>query len=334
MAAQRMAGRPKQQRWRGLAMAVALGLVWCAASGPAFADRFTDWLAGVRADARAEGIRPQTLDAAFAGVAPLARVIELDRKQPETTLGFVDYLDRVIPQTRIDRARDKLVQRRPLLDRIAQQFGVAPRFIVALWGIESDFGQQIGGFSVIGSLATLAYDGRRSAFFRRELIEALHILDKGEVTPAAMKGSWAGAMGQSQFMPSTFQRFAVDYDGDGRRDIWTDGPDLFASIANYLAQSGWQAGETWGRPVILPVPFDPALASPDIAKPIADWTALGVRAADGGPLPSGDPPGSLLQPGGSDGPAFLIFENFRVLLRWNRSNYFATAVGLLADRIE
>ncbi len=267
-------------------------------------------------------------------MAPLPRVIELDRKQPETTLSFGEYLDRVMPPARIDKARDRLIQRRVLLDQVAQQFGVAPRFIVALWGIESDFGQQTGGFSVIAALATLAYDGRRSAYFRRELIDALRILDRGDITPLAMKGSWAGAMGQSQFMPSAFLRYAVDYDGDGRRDIWSDGPDLFASIANYLAQSGWRAGEGWGRGVILPLGFNPSAASPDGLRPPADWTALGVRRADGGALPADDPPSALIYPGGNDGPAFLVSDNFRVLLRWNRSNYFACAVGLLADRIQ
>ncbi len=288
----------------------------------------------VARDARAEGIKAQTLDAAFVGVAPLPRIIELDRKQPEFTLTFLEYLDRVVPQTRVDRARDKLAQRRSLLEEIAQRYGVAPRFIVALWGVESDFGQQTGGFSVIAALATLAFDGRRSAYFRRELLDALRILDRGDVTPAVMKGSWAGAMGQSQFMPSSFLRYAVDYDGDGKRDIWSDGPDLFASIANYLATSGWHANETWGRAVILPPGFDRGLASLEVAKPAAEWAALGVRRADGTEIAANDPPGSVLLPGGGDGPAFLIHDNFRVLLRWNRSNYFATAVGLLADRIE
>jgi membrane-bound lytic murein transglycosylase B len=315
---------------------VAAGLL--AGARPAAADadpaRFDAWLRGLRTDARAEGISPRILDSALAGIVPLPRVIELDRKQPESTLTFSEYLDRVLPQSRIDRARDRLVQRHALLDQVAQRYGVAPRFLVALWGIESDFGQQTGGFSVIASLATLAYDGRRSAYFRRELLDALRILERGDVGPAAMKGSWAGAMGQSQFMPSTFLRFAVDFDGDGRRDIWSDGPDLFASIANYLAQSGWHPDETWGQPIILPPGFDPHLAGLDVLRPTADWQALGVRRADGTALASSDPPGSVLQPGGSDGPAFLIYDNFRVLLRWNRSNYFATAVGLLADRIE
>jgi membrane-bound lytic murein transglycosylase B len=329
-----MAGRSITRRgsWRVVAGLVAAGLL--ATGGPARADRFDDWLRNLRADARAEGISPQILDAALAGVTPLPKVIELDRKQPESVLTFQDYLDHVLPQSRIDKARDRLAQRRLVLDQVAQRYGVAPRFIVALWGIESDFGQQTGGFSVIASLATLAYDGRRSAYFRRELLDALRILEHGDVAPGAMKGSWAGAMGQSQFMPSAFLRYAVDFNGDGRRDIWSDGPDLFASIANYLAESGWHDGEGWGRPVLLPAGFDPDQAGLDVLRPVADWQAMGVIRADGGGLPAGDPPGAVLLPGGPGGPAFLIFDNFRVLLRWNKSNYFAAAVGLLADRIE
>jgi len=327
----------RRGRWQRVAGRLIAGLLaggLLVGGGPARADRFDDWLRDLRADARAEGISPHTLDAALTGIVPLPRVIELDRKQPESTITFQDYLDRVLPQSRIDRARDRLVQRRPLLDQVAQRYGVARRFIVALWGIESDFGQQTGGFSVIASLATLAYDGRRSAFFRHELLDALRILERGDVAAAAMKGSWAGAMGQSQFMPSAFLRYAVDFDGDGRRDIWTDGPDLFASIANYLAESGWHADAGWGYPIQLPPGFDPGLAGIDVLRPVADWLAMGVRRSDGGALSPSDPPAAVLQPGGSDGPAFLIFDNFRVLLRWNKSNYFATAVGLLADRIE
>ncbi len=327
-------GAVRRGGWRGLALVGAVALALGSALGPARADRFAEWLAGVRTDARAAGIKAQTLDAAFAGVAPIPRIIELDRKQPETTLSFGEYLDRVMPPARIERAREKLAQRRPLLDQIAQRYGVAPHIMVALWGVESDFGQQTGGFSVVAALATLAYDGRRSAYFRRELLDALRILDRGDITPAAMKGSWAGAMGQSQFMPSAFLRFAVDYDGDGRRDIWSDGPDLFASIANYLASSGWHGGEDWGRAVILPPGYNAATASLDVVKPIGDWSALGIRRADGAALSPTDPPGALLMPGGATGSTFLVFENFRVLLRWNRSNYFATAVGLLADRIQ
>ena len=313
----------------GLAGTALAGLPARAATGP-----FDDWLKGLRADARNEGIRAPTLDAALQGVSPIARVLELDRKQPETTLTFDQYIERVVPQSRVDRARERYTQRRPLLDEVSQRYGVPGRFIVALWGIESDFGQQTGGFSVVAALATLAYDGRRAAFFRRELLDALKILDRGDITPAAMKGSWAGAMGQSQFMPSSFLRYAVDFNGDGRRDIWSDGPDLFASIANYLQSVGWHAGETWGRAVVVPPGFDARQAGLERLRPMVEWAALGVRRADGLPIDSNDPPAALLFPGGDTGPGYLVHDNFRVILRWNRSNYFATAVGLLADRIE
>lgn len=319
---------------RSWALGVLVALCLLGGTGAARADRFADWLTGLRADAEAAGIRPQTLDIALSGVAPLPKIIELDHKQPEFTLTFQDYIDRTLPQDRVDRARERLRQRAPLLAPIVAQYGVPGRFLVALWGIESDFGRQTGGFSVVAALATLAFDGRRSAYFRGELLDALRILDRGDVSAAGMKGSWAGAMGQSQFMPSTFLRFAVDYNGDGKRDIWSDGPDLFASIANYLAQSGWQAGEGWGTAVLLPAGFDPSQASLDVQKPVADWEALGVRPAAGGALPPSPLPVSVLLPGGADGPAFLVYENFRVLLKWNRSNYFAAAVGMLADRIE
>ncbi len=223
------------------------------------------------------------------------------------------------------------LQNRAVLNEVGRRYGVQPRFIVALWGIETTFGQISGKFPVIASLATLAYDGRRSAFVRKELINALRIVDQDNVDPKDMLGSWAGAMGQSQFMPSSFLLYAVSYRGDGRRDIWHRREDVFASIANYLAQLGWRAGETLGRAVSLPPRLDPALIGPGIKKPLAQWAKLGLRRADGGPLPAAPLEASLLQPGGSDGPAILIYDNYRVLMKWNSSNYFATAVGLLAD---
>lgn len=296
-------------------------------------ETFADWLAELRAEAAAAGISAAVLDAALAGVAPIPRVIELDRRQPEFTLTFQQYIDRVVPPARIAKGRAKLRENKALLDEIGARFGVQPRFVVALWGIETDFGRVDGGFPVIAALATLAFDGRRSAYFRKELLDALHILEEGHIAPAAMKGSWAGAMGQSQFMPSSFRRFAVDYDGDGRRDIWGTRADVFASAANYLAQSGWRDDQTWGRPVRLPARFDMQAAGLQTRRSLADWQRLGVRRADGSDLPTRDIPASILLPVGDGGPAFAVYENFRVTLKWNRSNYFALAVGLLADAI-
>ncbi|MHA1114332.1 MAG: lytic murein transglycosylase, partial [Alphaproteobacteria bacterium] len=267
------------------------------------------------------------------GVAPIPRVIELDRRQPEFTLTLKQYLDRVVPATRVAKGRAKLRENQALLDEVGARFGVQPRFIVALWGIETDFGRVDGGFPVVAALATLAHDGRRSAYFRKELLNALHILEEGHIAPAAMKGSWAGAMGQSQFMPSSFRRFAVDYDGDGRRDIWRTRADVFASAANYLARSGWKGDQTWGRAVRPPDGFDAATAGLKVRRGLRDWQRLGVRRADGSDLPSRNLAASVLFPAGPQGPAFVVYENFRVILKWNRSNYFALAVGLLADRI-
>jgi peptidoglycan lytic transglycosylase B len=295
---------------------------------------FTRWLGGVRQEALSAGINPATIDRAFDGLEPLARVIELDRKQPETTITFEEYLSRIVDAKRRHAAREHFAENRALLAEVGRRYGVQPRFIVALWGIETNFGRVTGNFPVFASLATLAYDGRRSAFFRKELINALRIVDADHIDPKDMLGSWAGAMGQSQFMPSTFLRYAVSYRGDGKRDIWHRREDVFASIANYLSQSGWRGEETWGRPVRLPSGFNPALVGPGVKKSLAAWAKLGVRRSDGGKLPARSTEASILQPGGSDGPAVLVYENYRVLLKWNSSNYFASAVGLLADSIE
>jgi membrane-bound lytic murein transglycosylase B len=235
--------------------------------------------------------------------------------------------------SRIERGRELLAQHRPLLEEIGAAYGVQPRFIVALWGIETNFGTYTGGFPVIQALATLAHDGRRSSYFREELLNALQILDDGHIDVARMQGSWAGAMGQSQFMPSSFLRFAQDYDGDGRRDIWTTEADVFASAASYLAGFGWDADQTWGRQVRLPAGFDAGLADLEIRKPLSEWQRLGVRRADGQNLPAGDLTASLVLPDGPGGPAFLVYDNYRTIMRWNRSTYFATTVGILADRI-
>jgi membrane-bound lytic murein transglycosylase B len=295
---------------------------------------FATWLAGLRQDALAQGVRPATLDRALAGVQPIPRVIELDHRQPEKILSFDEYLQRVVTPGRITTAQQRLAENRPLLEEIGKRYGVQPRFIVALWGIESDFGRLTGGFPVVGALATLAYDGRRSAFFRGELIAALKILDRGDIAPEAMLGSWAGAMGQSQFMPSSFLSYAVDWGGDGKRDIWNRREDVFASIANYLSRVGWHADETWGRAVRLPAKFDRSLAGIETRKPLTEWQRLGLRRSDGGDLPQRDLPASLVLPGGPDGAAYLVYDNFKTILKWNNSLYFASAVGYLADGME
>lgn len=318
--------------FRRLAVAAASFL---ALAGGAAANEidFPTWLDSLKQEARQAGIRPATLERAFAGVRPIPRVIELDRKQPEKTMTFQQYMERVVTQSRIAEARRRLEENRALLEPIGREFNVPPRFIVALWGIETNFGQNTGNFPVIASLATLAYDGRRSSFFRKELLNALKIVDQGHIEPRAMLGSWAGAMGQSQFMPSSFLAYAIDWNGDGRRDIWGTREDVFASIANYLAKSGWKGDAGWGGEVRLPSSFDTRLAGLEVKKPLDFWHGLGVRQPDGRSLAGSSGTASVLLPGGNDGPALLVTDNYRTILRWNNSVYFASAVGYLADSL-
>ncbi|MGE0255586.1 MAG: lytic transglycosylase domain-containing protein [Alphaproteobacteria bacterium] len=294
---------------------------------------FNNWLDGFRSEAAAKGISAATIEAALTGLEPIPRVIELDRKQPERTVTFDDYIGRILSPTRIATGRAKLVEHRAILEEVAQRFGVQPRFIVALWGIETSYGGYTGSFSVIGALATLAWEGRRADYFRGELLAALKIVDQGHVRPASMMGSWAGAMGHSQFMPSSFLAYAIDWNGDGAKDIWGTHADVFASAANYLKSVGWNNDLTWGREVKLPAGFDAADADLKVAKTLTEWQKRGVRRADGGDLPERDLSASIVLPGGAGGPAFLVYDNYRAIMRWNRSLYFATAVGLLSDRI-
>jgi membrane-bound lytic murein transglycosylase B len=301
---------------------------------------FPGWLAGVRADALARGIRPQTLDQALADAHPIDRVIELDRHQPEFTVSFSRYMKAVVSPVRVKSGRKQLAQHRALLSAVSKRYGVPSKMIVAMWGIESDFGRATGGFSVVPALLTLAYDGRRSQYFRNELMNALEIIDRG-IPVERMRGSWAGAMGQCQFMPSTYLKFAQGWASDHQPDIWSRQPDVFASTANYLAQSGWNARQHWGRPVRLPkggiAPSDFGL---DVHKSLTEWSRLGVRSADGGPLPRADHiEASLVRAEGGKGndsghgPPYLVYDNFRVIMQWNRSVLFAIAAGTLADRI-
>ncbi|HEV8680076.1 MAG TPA: lytic murein transglycosylase [Stellaceae bacterium] len=294
---------------------------------------FSGFLAGVRRDAVAQGIRSATIDIAFRYIQYLPRVIELDRKQAERRLTFAEYLAKVVTQQRLDDARRHLVDNWALLQRVQQHFRVQPRFVVALWGIESDFGRTMGSYSVPAALATLAYDGRRGPMFRAELIAALKILDQGNIRADNMVGSWAGAMGQCQFMPTTFLSYAVDFDGDGRRDIWNDRNDVLGSIANYVARLGWRGNEGWGREVAVSGGFDPGLAGLQTRRPTAEWVRLGVRPVRTA-FTGREPEASLVLPDGLGGPALLVYDNFRTIMRWNKSTYFAAAVGYIADSID
>ena len=309
-------------------------LVAFCAPGVVWASDFTDWLQDLRTEARAAGISEKTLDTAFSEIEePLPRVAELDREQPEFTQTFSEYLVARVSEDRIKRGRLMLRRYPTWLGRVESRFGVQRRFLVALWGIETHYGAYTGGFKVIPALATLAYDDRRADYFRRELLAALQIADQGHIRLENMTGSWAGAMGQCQFMPSSFARFAVDADGDGRIDIWHSIPDVLASAANYLARSGWQDDQTWGRQVRLPEEFDPSLAGLEQRRTMRQWEALGVRRADGSTLPWRNLDSSLILPDGEQGPAYLVYDNFRALMKWNRSISFALAVGELSDRI-
>jgi membrane-bound lytic murein transglycosylase B len=295
---------------------------------------FSAWLRDLKADARVRGISEITLDRAFRGVAPNPRVVELDRRQPEFTSTFWGYFNRAVSEDRIRDGRAMLARHGALLNRISRQTGVPASVLVAFWGVETNYGRNLGGFNVIEALATLAYDGRRGAFFREQLLAALEIIDQGHISPHAMAGSWAGAMGQMQFMPTTFRDHAVDADGDGRKDIWEDLTDAFGSGANFLADLGWRPDQIWGRQVRLSPGFDLTQSDLDIRKPLADWAALGVTRTDGGALPVVPGiMGSLLLPAGHEGPAFLVYDNFRVIMRWNNSSFYALAVGHLSDRI-
>jgi membrane-bound lytic murein transglycosylase B len=294
---------------------------------------FASWLEAFKDEAAAAGISQATLESALEGVAPLEEVIELDRRQPEFTQTFWSYIDRRVTPRRVERGRKLLAQYRPLLRKMKARYGVQPGFLVAFWGLETNFGDFMGKTPVVASLATLAYDRRRSSFFRNQLLDALRMVDGGHARLADMTGSWAGAMGQLQFMPNTFLRYAVDGDGDDRRDIWRSYPDAFASGANYLNRIGWRPGERWGREVRLPPEFDLTLADLKIEKPLSEWQNLGVRRADGRDLPNAEMSGSIALPGGVAGPAFLVYRNFRNIMVWNRSLLYALAVGYLSDRI-
>ena len=291
------------------------------------------WLQGARRDAAAQGISQRTINAALNGIQPIQRVIELDRKQPENKKTFGQYKTAVVNQNRINKGRRLIKENYAALQEVENKYGVPKEFVVALWGIETNFGGNTGGFKVVPALATLAWEGRRAKFFREELMNALKIIDAGHISAANMKGSWAGAMGQNQFMPSSFNAYAVDHTGDGRRDIWGTKKDIFASSSNYLKKRGWKTGQRWGRQVLLPSNFSSSLEGRKIKKPLSYWASMGVRKLNGQPLPQEDMMASIVAPDGIKGPAYIIYDNYRVIMRWNNSTYFATSVGLLADQL-
>ncbi len=294
---------------------------------------FDDWLAAFREEAAAQGISAATLDAALTGVTPVERVIELDRRQPEFLQTFSDYLARRVNARQVERGQAMLAEHADLLDAVEQQHGVPKAVLVAFWGLETNYGSTLGSLNIPASLATLAFDGRRSAFFRSQLLDALRIIDAGHVAAIDMNGSWAGAMGHMQFMPSTFRAYAVDADGDGRIDLWQSLPDAMHSAANYLRRAGWRPGEPVALEVKLPQGFDLRRVRISHRLPVAEWTALGVQTADGGALPDAAGRAAIVLPQGWQGPAFMVFENFDVVMRWNRSVNYALAVAQMAQQL-
>lgn len=308
---------------------------------------FDAFLAEVRGEALQKGIKADVVNQALTGVEPIMRIIERDRNQAEFKLSFAIYRDRVITPANVQRGQKLRDDHQALLRQVTQRYGVQSRFVLAIWGIETRYGAVKADVPLVHSLATLAFDRRRSAYFRGELFAALTMLDRGYIDFPTMKGSWAGAMGQPQFMPTSYLSYAEDFDGDGRRDIWNNTGDVFASVANYLAKHGWNTSQTWGREVRISADLQKrlgeyaregrsgcrAIDQMTRDQSLEDWSRLGVRRADGGELPKAQQVGALVQPDGAGGPTFLVYGNYRSVLRYNCAHHYALTVSLLADRL-
>ncbi len=295
---------------------------------------FRSWLEGARQDALGMNISAKTIDAAFADVRFLPVVIKLDRKQPEKK-SFTEYKKGVLSQARIDEGRRYFEQYKQSLKPLERDTGVPPSIIIALWGIETHYGRITGDFNVFSALATLGYEGRRGDYFKGELLSALQMIERGDVRLSKMRGSWAGAMGNCQFLPSSYLKYAVDGNGDGKRDIWQTRADVFASTANYLQQNKWQAGKPVMERIDLPAQFPDGLIDPKLRKKMSEWQSLGIKSiALKNNVISSYSQASLWQPDGKGGPAYLLYDNHRVLMTWNRSTYFAASVAMLAGLFE
>lgn len=302
---------------------------------PAFQDEaFAAWLTGFRQKAMQAGISPRIFDQAMRGASPDPKVIEANLNQPEFTRAVWEYLDSALSDTRVAGGQEKLRMYARTLEGLERKYGVDRHAIVAIWGLESGYGRFKGTHNVPRALATLAYAGRRQDFGNQQLLAALKILQRGDIPVAEMTGSWAGAMGHTQFIPTTYNAYAVDADGDGRRDIWNSVADALGSTAHYLSASGWQSGRRWGLEVKLPDGFDYALADPSVRKPLAAWKKLGVKPAKGSSFDWQAEAASLVLPAGYEGPAFLVGQNFRAILRYNNSTSYALAVSLLSERFQ
>ena len=300
---------------------------------------FEDWLIYIENLALKEGISKDTINNSIKNITQNERVLELDRSQPEFTLTLEKYLSNTTSASRVKKGKKLYKENKNILEKVSNEFGVQPRFLLALWGIETSFGKFTGSFNVIRSLSTLSHDLRRRDFFTEELINALKIINEGHIDAENMMGSWAGAMGQNQFMPSSFLSYAIDYNKDERKDIWTTLDDVFASSANYLSSSGWDNNLTWGREVITTKPINKDLITTsakkiEISRKLSEWSELGVLKANGEKLPNKNLDAYLVFPEGEDGKKFLVYENFKVIMKWNRSLFFGISVGTLSDMIE
>lgn len=298
------------------------------------AQTFAQWVEKFWPTARAAGITRATYDRAFKGLTPDPKVIEAANFQPEYVKPVGEYVDRVVSDKRVATGKQMLEENKALLDQIEKKYGVDRTVVVAIWGVESNYGTQPGDMNVIRALATLAYSGTKASFARQQLITALKILQRGDISVEAMNGSWAGAMGHTQFIPTTYQTYAVDFDGDGKRNIWGDVPDALASTASYLKHSNWRPGETWGYEVKLPKDFNPKKVSEKTMRTLGQWQKLGIVKIDGKPFPRPGDKASLYAPAGADGPVFLVLNNFRSILHYNNATSYALGVGHLSDRLK
>ena len=295
---------------------------------------FNAYVKSLKNEALEQGFSSTLLDRAFNNITFRPTAVKADKNQPEKKITLDDYIVSRVPDWKAEQAVQQYLSNRALLDKIGEEYGVQPRFIVALWGNESNFGKIQGSYSVLSALASLAYEGRREALFKKNFFAALTILDQGHIPIDSFKGSWAGAMGQTQFMPLSFLTYAVDYDGDGKKDIWGTPADVFASIANYLSSEGWDDSGTWGRQVRLTQDVPISGLSKENMRPLSYWQEQGVRRFDGSDLPKVDVKASLIMPDGESGRIYLVYNNFHTLMKWNRSSYFGVSVGYLSERIK
>ncbi len=333
-----------------LSALITLGMInqTIAAEAELTEEGFAKYVVKLKAEAIAKGFSEDLVNDSFSKVTFHKRAVKADRSQPENVETLDTYLPKRVPKWKVDKARALYKEHRVLLNQIGDKYQVQPRFIVALWGLETNFGKFTGGYNVISALSTLAYEGRRETFFKKQLMAALTILNEGHISNENMKGSWAGAMGQNQFMPTSFLAYAVDGDGDGKKDIWKNQADIFSSMANYLQKEGWSDELTWGRQVKLPKDFDYTLAIPkntgsrknwlrawsETEKTLAEWQELGVRRTDGTNLPNVDIKAALVFPDDKNGRVYLAYDNYKSLMHWNLSYYFVSSVGHLSDRIK